>query len=265
MVDLKGGADSGSSLAAQPPCSPHDPDETLLGEDEDDPAGKDIVETQSSPIVSPVHSTRRSLDLGDSQHNEPKLEGISESLLPAPQYAPIPLLRSHLANHNPSKRFSTGGIGIQFGARDRRSLEFDISNSRSSRSESRGLNSPHISSPHTLEHPPSSFDWSRLERNLDRIQSLLEQNAAQIRSLEHVQAANWERAVSMLMQNSEQIAELRRGQERLGGLYEELHGAVVANAGCGHDVRKAPRKIGRRIVGYVYEQEGGKAPASPRR
>jgi hypothetical protein len=106
---------------------------------------------------------------------------------------------------------------------------------------------------------------SRLEKNLDRIQTLLTQNATQIRSLELVQAANWERAVSMLMQNSEQIAELRRGQERLGGLYEDLRGAVI-NSGCGHDVRKAPRKIGRRIVGYVYEQqkEGGES-MSPRR
>jgi hypothetical protein len=91
--------------------------------------------------------------------------------------------------------------------------------------------------------------------------------------------------------------DLRRGQDELRGLCEDVLAAVStrgigvrSGAGssemggpsssiasgrvmergvgmmegmwCGHDVRKPPRKVGRRIVGYVYEKEGGSNVAS---
>jgi hypothetical protein len=86
-----------------------------------------------------------------------------------------------------------------------------------------------------------------------------------------------------------QLAELRAGQERLaeevrsmvsfaGGSSSMVGGSTGATpsemgssttgmgmggvfmregAWCGHDVRKPPRKVGRRIVGYVYEGKDG--------
>ena len=65
----------------------------------------------------------------------------------------------------------------------------------------------------------------------------------------------------MLMENSEQIAELRRGQERLGRTCEELRRTMEASLQKGrewdkYEIRRPPRKMGRKIVGYVYEKDG---------
>jgi hypothetical protein len=61
----------------------------------------------------------------------------------------------------------------------------------------------------------------------------------------------------MLMQNAEQIGELGAGQRRLGSMYDELSRRVVESerkeVDCGHHVRTPPKKLGRRVVGYVYE------------
>jgi hypothetical protein len=66
------------------------------------------------------------------------------------------------------------------------------------------------------------FDFERMERNLDKVEKLMEQNAQQMRSLEHVQAANMERLTSALVQNVEMIRELAEGQGKLGVVVEEL-------------------------------------------
>jgi hypothetical protein len=68
------------------------------------------------------------------------------------------------------------------------------------------------------------FDFERMERNLDKVEKLMEQNAQQMRSLEHVQAANMERLTSALVQNAEMIRELAKGQGKLGDVVEELRG-----------------------------------------
>jgi hypothetical protein len=70
------------------------------------------------------------------------------------------------------------------------------------------------------------FDFERMERNLDKVEKLMEQNAQQMRSLEHVQAANMERLTSALVQNVEMIRELAKGQGKLGDIVEELRSVV---------------------------------------
>jgi hypothetical protein len=40
-----------------------------------------------------------------------------------------------------------------------------------------------------------------------------------------------------------------------GRVMERGVGRMLEGMWCGHDVRKPPRKVGRRIVGYVYEKE----------
>jgi hypothetical protein len=121
------------------------------------------------------------------------------------------------------------------------------------------------------------FDFERMEQNLARIERLMESNASQLRSLEHVQAANLERLTVALVHNAEMIRELGTGQQKLGEACEGLRTAVrereekservslrsigggsvgsgsVENVGtCGHDVKRGPRKIGRAVVGYIY-------------
>lgn len=120
----------------------------------------------------------------------------------------------------------------------------------------------------------SSFDFERMEQNLARIERLMDANASQLRSLEHVQAANLERLTAALVSNADMIRELGAGQMRLGEACDELRRAVkdrdekaermslrsVESVGsssnsmsaCTHDVKRGPRKIGRTVVGYVY-------------
>ena len=67
----------------------------------------------------------------------------------------------------------------------------------------------------------------------------------------------------MLMENAQQIAELRRGQESLGKMCEELRKTVEVGLERGnqwdkYDIRRPPKKMGRKIVGYVYEKNGDK-------
>jgi hypothetical protein len=121
--------------------------------------------------------------------------------------------------------------------------------------------------------PERPFDFERMEQNLARIERLMDSNASQLRSLEHVQAANLERLTAALVSNADMIRELGSGQQRLGEACEELRKAVrdrdersermslrsvgsansVGSAGqCSHDVKRGPRKIGRAVVGYVY-------------
>jgi hypothetical protein len=67
------------------------------------------------------------------------------------------------------------------------------------------------------------------------------------------------------MQNAEQIGELAKGQQRLGSMYEDLSKMLVESSGsgsrgCEHDVKTPPKKLGRRIVGYVYDDKTTERP-----
>jgi len=77
---------------------------------------------------------------------------------------------------------------------------------------------------------PANFNFERMEANLAKIEKLMERNASQLRSLEHVQAANLERLTSALVQNAEMIRELGIGQRVLGEACEELRLAATARA-----------------------------------
>ena len=44
--------------------------------------------------------------------------------------------------------------------------------------------------------------------------------------------------------------EMRQG-EGVGGLGWASHASTVS---CGHEVHKPPRKVGRKVVGYVYDE-----------
>jgi hypothetical protein len=136
---------------------------------------------------------------------------------------------------------------------------------------------PPDTGPPTSSVPDRSFDFDRMEQNLFRIERLMDSNASQLRSLEHVQAANLERLTAALVSNADMIRELGSGQQRLGEACEELRKAVrerderserislrsaenansIGSAGlgqCTHDVKRGPRKIGRTVVGYVYAE-----------
>jgi hypothetical protein len=187
-----------------------------------------------------------------------------------------------------------------------------------------------------IEEKEKSFDFERMERSLEKVENLMEQNAAQMRSLEHIQAANLERLTAALLQNAELVGGLARGQEGLVHACEELRGVVdkreedelrrkvmaekeeresklmaekeakgqksmaakaererksvsdreemekrsrskevesqhltrsqstmstathdtiATLSPCGHVVRRAPRKLGRQVVGYIYANE----------
>ncbi|KAF2431739.1 hypothetical protein EJ08DRAFT_696219 [Tothia fuscella] len=116
---------------------------------------------------------------------------------------------------------------------------------RSKRDSGIMLLSPHLStfnpssaahdrrdSTHSLEQlqalPPletnskPNFNFERMERSLEKVEKLMEQNAQQMRALEHVQAANLERLTSALVQNVEMVRVLTEGQAKLGDMVEEL-------------------------------------------
>lgn len=72
----------------------------------------------------------------------------------------------------------------------------------------------------------TSFDFERMEKNLEKVEKMMEQNVQQMRSLEHVQAANLERLTVALLQNVEMVQELAKGQEGLVHACEELRSVV---------------------------------------
>jgi hypothetical protein len=152
-----------------------------------------------------------------------------------------------------------------------------------------------------------AFDFERMEQNLARIEKMMDSNASQLRSLEHVQAANLERLTAALLSNAEMIKELGNGQERLGSACKELRKAVrdihkedrseraslrsvgsmasvsssaplppstplrnstsIRDASPGERVKRGPRKLGQKVVGYVYAEaangDGAQASVVP--
>jgi hypothetical protein len=171
------------------------------------------------------------------------------------------------------------------------------------------------------EEKTKAFDFERMERNLEKVEKLMEQNAKQMKSLEHVQAANIERLTVALLQNAEMVQELAKGQQGMVRACEELrqvvhqreeaanqrekadrakrmvdemedrerklmsdreerekrsrsketerqhltrsqsvmstatHDTIETLSPCGHVVRRAPRKLGRQVVGYIYAND----------
>lgn len=123
------------------------------------------------------------------------------------------------------------------------------------------------------------LDIAKLERNLDRVTKLMETNASQISSLSSYQETTYDTLASALSSSLEQIKALTQsqqrlvaGQQRLLDACDELRKAMrdrevwaggsvafssnASNVSCGHEVHKPPRKVGRRVVGYVYGEEG---------
>lgn len=76
------------------------------------------------------------------------------------------------------------------------------------------------------EDKSRTFDFERMEKNLEKVEKMMEQNAQQMRSLEHIQAANLERLTAALLHNVEMVQELARGQEGLVHACEELRTVV---------------------------------------
>ena len=140
--------------------------------------------------------------------------------------------------------------------------------------------SPDADDPFESNEPTtqSAPDLTDLDQRISALHSLTNATASTLRSLERSQSAHWDTALRSLRETSAAIASLRVEQGRLAGAVEELRvalrggsilggsiGSVASEAGsgvgiregawCGHDVRKPPRKVGRRIIGYVYERE----------
>jgi type VII secretion effector (TIGR04197 family) len=123
----------------------------------------------------------------------------------------------------------------------------------------------------------SKFDFERLESSLGKITQLLETTAtknAELEATTHYQADTIEKLTSALQQSAEQIKSLGEGQQQLVDACEELRkmakereerwekmsivGSTTSTGSCGHDVRRPPRKVGRKVIGYVYgEKENG--------
>lgn len=137
-----------------------------------------------------------------------------------------------------------------------------------------------------LPSPTAPLDIAKLERNLDRVSKLMETNASQISSLSSYQETTYDTLASALSSSLEQIKTLTssqqrlvQGQQRLVDACDELRRAMrereelwkgnvgfsstASNVSCGHEVHKPPRKVGRRVVGYVYgEEQNGGVPAA---
>jgi hypothetical protein len=133
-----------------------------------------------------------------------------------------------------------------------------------------------------LPSPSSPLDIAKLERNLDRVSKLMETNASQISSLSSYQETTYDTLASALSSSLEQIKTLTQsqqrlvaGQQRLVDACDELRKAMrdrevwsvgfssnASNVSCGHEVHKPPRKVGRRVVGYVYGEEGANGQSS---
>ncbi len=103
---------------------------------------------------------------------------------------------------------------------------------------------------------------------------MLETSASQIKSLESAQETTYATLASTLETSIHQIQQLTLGQQKLVESCEELRKVVrekeemwqgegvgglgwpssASTVSCGHEVHKPPRKVGRKVVGYVYEE-----------
>lgn len=145
---------------------------------------------------------------------------------------------------------------------------------------------------HVLQRRSSSpgtgdpkFIMSALTSHLSRIQTVTEQNATQIKTLREKQSAsadkmhitiaqtaeqmqmltqrtmrNEEAYQESMRQNAAQMRDLMNGQEQMVSVMREMTKSIAAQnpASCGHVVIPPPRKVGRRVVGFVYDAADGK-------
>lgn len=115
----------------------------------------------------------------------------------------------------------------------------------------------------------------KLTKHLDRIGVMLETSASQIKALESTQETTYDTLASALDTAIHQIQQLTLGQQKLVEACEELRKIVkdkeevwrgggvgglswasnASTASCGHEVHRPPRKVGRKVVGYVYKEE----------
>ena len=117
-------------------------------------------------------------------------------------------------------------------------------------------------------------DFDRLDKNLDRITRLVESSANKKSDLEQrarQQEDTIKSLTAVLQQSADQIKKLSGGQQKLTAACEELRKTIkeredrwekmsvmsAADSSCNHEVVRPPRKVGRRIVGYVYDRNDG--------
>lgn len=107
------------------------------------------------------------------------------------------------------------------------------------------------------EDKSKSFDFERMKMNLEKVEKMMDQNAQQMRSLEHIQAANLERLTTALLHNAEMVQELARGQEGLVHACEELRMAVATKDESDRVRRLAAEKAERErtILSVKAERE----------
>ncbi|KAK4504317.1 hypothetical protein PRZ48_005233 [Zasmidium cellare] len=122
----------------------------------------------------------------------------------------------------------------------------------------------------TREGSPGSGDpkfiLSALTSHLSRIQSVTEQNANAVKSITNRSKATEEKVKidtsgfdKRLEATSSQVRELMAGHREMTKVMRELAEAITAqNKGsCDHVVIPPPRKVGRKIVGFVYDAKDG--------
>ncbi|KAF2168431.1 hypothetical protein M409DRAFT_53111 [Zasmidium cellare ATCC 36951] len=122
----------------------------------------------------------------------------------------------------------------------------------------------------TREASPGSGDpkfiLSALTSHLSKIQSVTEQNANAVKSITNRSKATEDKVKidtagfdKRLEATSSQVRELMAGHREMTKVMRELAEAITAqNKGsCDHVVIPPPRKVGRKIVGFVYDAKDG--------
>ena len=122
----------------------------------------------------------------------------------------------------------------------------------------------------------SKFLMSALTSHLSKIQAVTEQNAQHVKSLREKQSASQDKMHIAVTQTAEQVAQLTarnlemevqlasrdrqvqdlmRGHSEMVGVMRELAMSLQASnkSACDHVVIPPPRKMGRKVVGFVYE------------
>lgn len=114
----------------------------------------------------------------------------------------------------------------------------------------------------------------KLTKQLDRVSTMLETSASQIKALESAQETTYDTLASTLETSIHQIQQLTLGQQKFIETCEELKKAIkekeemwrgggvgglgsgsnASTVSCGHEVHRPPRKVERKVVGYVYEE-----------
>ena len=133
----------------------------------------------------------------------------------------------------------------------------------------------------------TKFIMSALTSHLSKIQGVTEQNAQHVRALHDKQDSTGDRMQNAVSETSEQIQsliqrnkeqearidaqnsqlrELMSGQREVVDVMRQLAKSVIAqNKGsCDHIVVPPPRKMGRKVVGFVYDAKEGHIDDRPR-